>query len=199
MKIFSFAAKPPNRLDSDEFARSYPNSTNAKYPVNVYFVPNPDQQFPSAPHEFRDDFKKYPTGTLLYTLVAGVDKVTGLPAECLCDGQPCADIYKATTCDVVPFAALSTTSRFIASHWGDLNLFFQHNRNIAKPRNVCAIKKGAQLPDNEEFRMAGDHSLVCHAQDSHPKGPCPQGTVKHTGCPFGRSYTGAAAKPEDHP
>lgn len=192
--IFSHAGSPPNKLSLDEFARKNANSKNPVYPDNAYFVPNPKLQFSTKPHEFRSDFKEVPVGTVLYTLVAGVDPATGKTGECLCKGAPCRKL-EDSGCKVVPFAKLTTTSRFVASRYGDARLFFQHTRGDPKPRYMCEHDNGYSYPDTEEFRMADDHSMVCKADDSRPTGRCKN--VYYSGCPFGHGYS--AEKPVNHP
>merc|ERR1740121_92696 len=158
-----------------------------KAPALVYFVPS-DQiksRFTSAEHDVRMDFAEIEEGTVLYDVV-GVDndpscfvKQRGRPT----DPVPYQELQdKGCRHSVV--GRLVTTSRFVASAWGDRRLFFQHERLRTKggkwARKSC-ISSGASgdLPSSSEWRMASDQSRACTAT-------CPSGTISVPGqrCPF---------------
>ena len=106
--IFLRASRYPTKLSLSEIARIDQHGVEAKepvYPSQVVFMPNPDLGFSGLPHDFRADLAKLPPGTLLFYVYAG----------------PSADESQR-------IGELRTTSRFIASAFGDSQLFFQHVR-----------------------------------------------------------------------
>jgi hypothetical protein len=189
-KIFAYAAKDPHHLANWEFASGGSGDENvdaAKVPSNVYFVPNPTiaNRFSSSKHEFRDDLAKLSVNTALYNVVV-------VPGDkpCLCklgkSMEPCEDV---TTCDGHEvIGKVVTTSRFIASAYGDQSLFFNHARYKRKARKACSTYSTGgscamafhRFPSSEVYRMSGDHCKICVTTTT-----CPSGTNELPGgCPF---------------
>jgi len=183
--IFSYAAEAPHHLGNWQFAREGSDDEKvdiAKVPSNVYFVPDRGltHRFESSAHEFRDDLAELPVNTTLYDMV-----VTPSDKPCLCDNEPCADV---TQCDGhVVIAKVVTTSRFIASSYGDNRLFFNHARFNRKARKACSTvpvgdscTASKSFPSSEVYRISGDLCAVCVTTVD-----CPSGTEPlPTGCPF---------------
>jgi len=183
-KIFRKGSSTPTHLSVDNLGIAGEDGKEVghsefNYPGQLYFEPSPSLQtrFASSEHEWRGDLKQLPTGTTLYTVWAAND--------CTCGGseKPCE---KVSDCkDKKKIGSLVTTSRFVASSWGDSQMFFQHYRFGKKGRRTCVYKNNLNADTNA--RLSGNLNEQCVT------GSCPSiggwfhsvKAVKQTdGCPF---------------
>lgn len=112
--IFARASKHPTKLSLVPLSSIAENGQTVapaliRAPAQVFLVPSQEAQLPSAPgREFRRDLETLPAGTTLYTLY-GTEK------------EGSARIL---------IGQVQTTSDFVASKYGDENLFFRHRRHL---------------------------------------------------------------------
>lgn len=120
--IFSRVTKYPTKLylqDLAETDQSGRSESEPHYPVQVFLVPNPQVQFPESPaRDFRHDLKAIAPGTLLFSVYAVDPKKFG--DELI--GQP---EYRH---QAQLIGHIETRSEFVASSYGDSQLFFRHQR-----------------------------------------------------------------------
>jgi hypothetical protein len=91
------------------------------YPTQIFLVPNPELHFPEQPgHDFRVDLATIPAGTSLFSVYAVDPASEDSPNGAL---DPAAYRQKAQL-----IGQIETTSEFIASAYGDSQLFFRHQR-----------------------------------------------------------------------
>ena len=105
---FATATQDPTKVDTAYLAKVTKEGEAVEAPVapiSLKLVPNKDLAFDNAPHEVRDDLGTIAAGTTLY-------QVWGITS----DNQ---SIY---------IGRIVTTSRFVASKFGDEKLFFRHQR-----------------------------------------------------------------------
>ena len=89
------------------------------YPEQIFLVPTTQIQFAeSPPHDFRDDLATIPSGTVLFDLY-GVQ-----PTE---DENQVTDLAEYRQ-QAIQIGQIETTSKFVASDYGDRRLFFRHQR-----------------------------------------------------------------------
>jgi hypothetical protein len=120
--IFRRVTRYPTKLYLENLAQFNQNGVREPkpyYPRQIYLVPNPQVQFPATPpHDFRSDLATIATGTLLFS-------VYGVDAAKISDrsiGQP---EYRSQA-EII--GQIATNSEFIASSYGDSQLFFRHQR-----------------------------------------------------------------------
>merc|ERR1719215_2150449 len=122
-----------------------------------------------------------PAGTALYDIVT----ITHGDNACFDYNANKALLWEELShhCQTVKLGTVVSTSRFVASDWGDRRLFFQHERLKTKggnwARKSCAnTQRGSPLPEEHAFRMSSEPDKTCTHE-------CPPGTVE-TGddCPF---------------
>lgn len=110
MSAFATATADPTKVDSAFLAKTNQDGTVVTQPVapeKLIFVPNRQQlAFENGSHEVRDDFKNIAADTVLYRVY----------------GVRTASEERIYIGDIV------TTSRFVASQFGDEKLFFRHQR-----------------------------------------------------------------------
>jgi hypothetical protein len=88
------------------------------YPTQIFLVPNPNIHFPEQPgHDFRNDLATIPAGSSLF-LVYAVDP------DQVGDSIGSAQYRQQAQC----IGDIETTSEFVASSYGDSQLFFRHQR-----------------------------------------------------------------------
>lgn len=99
----------------DRYGQLEPQPHN---PYQIFLIPNPAVQFSVNPHDFRHDLATIVSGTPLFS-VYGVDptKVADLAI-----GKP---EYRQSAQLI---GQIDTTSEFVASDYGDRQLFFRHQR-----------------------------------------------------------------------
>ncbi len=120
--IFSRVTRYPTKLYLEDFAKlnqQEQSESKPHYPSQIFLAPNPQLKFPATPpHDFRDDLKTIPSNTKLFTVFA-VD-----PAKV---GDELIDRpeYRQQAQEI---GYIETTSEFIASSFGDSQLFFRHQR-----------------------------------------------------------------------
>lgn len=108
--LFGTVTRNPTKLslkplgDIDQYGVHFAGP-EAKYPDKIVFVPDENLVFNVWPHEFRDDLSTIPEGQLLYRVYA-----------------------EDSSLQRTFLGSIVTTSRFIASKFGDENLFFNHQR-----------------------------------------------------------------------
>lgn len=163
-------------------------------PTMVYFRPHKDMRgrFTSNLHDVRRDWVKIDPGTTLYDVVAvdgpgcAVTKsrrnlYTHFRKVHWVDPVPAQDL-ESSTCKHAVVGHLQTTTKFMASSYGDRRLFFQHERFKTKggkwKRQACESTGGA-LPSQSVYRMPDNHKKVCTQT-------CPSGTkpAPLESCPF---------------
>jgi hypothetical protein len=106
---FALVTSDPTKVDVNSMSKVKSDGTlvtsAAKGPQQVTLVPNKDLPQESAPHEVRETFANIPSGTVLYRIYEG--------------GSGTRGTYIG---DIV------TQSSFVASKFGDENLFFRHQK-----------------------------------------------------------------------
>jgi hypothetical protein len=109
-KAFERATKHPVKLSLDQLAQADENGVAAASPVAPYQLvlePTAEVQFPAQPKRLiQNDLASVPAGTVLYRVSARAT-----------EGAELEEI-----------GYLQTESRFVASSFGDRNLFFNHKR-----------------------------------------------------------------------
>lgn len=120
--IFRRVSKYPTKLflaDMSEVDLQGHMVKEPRYPSQVFLVPNPSVQFPEIPeHDFREDLATIPSGTRLFS-VYGVD-----PSE-VEDEELEKPEYRQKA-KLIGY--IQTTSEFVSSLYGDIRLFFRHQR-----------------------------------------------------------------------
>lgn len=185
--LFSYAAEEDEIAGvgieevSSQGSQAHQSKSDIKAPKLVYFVPNKDLSFSDEEHDPRSDFMEIPAGTALFdimTITDGDDMCFNYFAN-----KPFLWDELGHLCQTVKLGTVVSTSRFVASDWGDRRLFFQHERLKTKngkwARKSCANKhSGMPLPFDNAFRMASEPDKTC----THECGP----DMVETGdvCPF---------------
>lgn len=110
ISVFEAGSKTPNKVGLDHLAKidRFGNrimTDDINSPEMIVLEPNSDLDFSDKKHEIRNDFSEIPDGTLLYVVYAQ-----------LADGEK---IY---------LGEIFSSSRFVASSFGDEVLFFHHKR-----------------------------------------------------------------------
>lgn len=180
--LFSFAAEKDEISGvgveevSTKGSRAHQNKYDIKAPKLIYFVPK-DLSFSDEEHDPRSDFQGIAAGTALYDIMTiGTDDV------CFDGGGPIMWDELSHACPRIKLATVISTSRFVASDYGDRRLFFQHERLKTKnnrwARKSCATYSDSPLPVDNAFRMATEQDKTC----THECGP----DMYETGelCPF---------------
>ena len=92
---------------------------NPHYPAQIFLVPNTEIHFPEMPpHDFRNDVAQIPSGISLFSVYA-VD-----PKKIKEDAIQPSNLRQQAQC----IGHIETTSEFVASFYGDSQLFFRHQR-----------------------------------------------------------------------
>mmetsp|Transcript_91336 Transcript_91336/g.284648 ORF Transcript_91336/g.284648 Transcript_91336/m.284648 type:complete len:244 (-) Transcript_91336:38-769(-) len=149
-------------------------------PRMLYILPHASvrERFESAEHDVREDFKLLATGTVLYEVVTPTDPDAWLKRY---RGPPPAEDIMSGKCPYTIVGRIVTTSRFVASAYGDRRLFFQHER-LGKggpwKRQSCALDTDAVLADTAEYRMASQPGHTCTQHCLYGTKPVPGA------CPF---------------
>ncbi|MCO4793616.1 MAG: hypothetical protein KC493_07885 [Bacteriovoracaceae bacterium] len=92
-----------------------------KSPRQIFFVPNSDLRMSADKHEVRDDFATIPKGTKIYSIYAVSDKHGGF--DYYDYDEAAVEKFEK---DSVKIADIVTTSKFVASEFGDTRIFFRH-------------------------------------------------------------------------
>lgn len=120
--IFRRVTKYPTKLSLQELGQvdQHGQVENIPlYPEQIFLVPNPALQFPaSPPHDFRADLATIASGTPLFSVYAIAPAATS--GEAIAQRE---DRQQAQS-----IGSIITTSEFIASFYGDSQLFFRHQR-----------------------------------------------------------------------
>lgn len=146
---------------SSKGSQAHQRKTDINAPELIYFVPNEKLSFSDEEHDPRSDFMNIPAGTALF------DIMTITPGNDACfdygENKPFLWEDLSRDCPIVKLGTVVSTSRFVASDWGDRRLFFQHERLKTKSgkwaRKSCA--SGAPLPSDNAYRMASDLDRTC--------------------------------------
>jgi len=120
--VFSRVSLAPTKLSVKPFAAVDAKGIGEmapKAPVQVYLVPSQGHQLATAVHDFRDDFLKLPSNSVLYDVYATSDGGAN-PSH--------SDSARARRAAAVKIGRLVTSSPFLASSFGDGGLFFRHYR-----------------------------------------------------------------------
>jgi hypothetical protein len=123
-RIFKKESKFPEQLLVQEMATVDARGTNlveVNSPVQIFFIPGENLNFPSEPHDVREDFLKIPEGTLVYQVHAATPKLKNFNYDNYTENNKEEFIKES-----VHIANLITTSEFIASEFGDDGIFFRH-------------------------------------------------------------------------
>jgi len=179
-ELFSFASEKDeiSGVGLQELAsggsKADQDASEIKAPKLVYFVPHDDikHRFSSEEHDARHDFDAIGVGTVLYKVVAVDDDPACFVSA---NGNPLEgkDLSRSE-CPHTTVGQIVTTSRFVASSWGDRRLFFQHERLKTKDgrweRKACALdgKIDSVLPDSNQYRMSDDPSRTCTQKCLYP-------------------------------
>jgi len=179
--LFSFAAEKAEigGVGLEEVAsrgsRAHQSKGDLNAPKLIYFVPNNELSFSDEEHDPRSDFQQIAPGSLLFDIMT-----VGTDGVCFDGSSPFAWDELSSDCPRIKLGSVISTSRFVASDWGDRRLFFQHERLKTKngnwARKMCA--SDSPLPNDNAHRMASDPSKTCFNE-------CGPGTYE-TGeaCPF---------------
>ena len=97
---------------------------NVKSPRQIFFVPNPDIALQDSAHDIRQSISKIKAGTLLYTVHAVSNEFDEYNYVKNYKRKDIKDFVKKST----PIAEIVTTSDFIASKFGDIGIFFRHEK-----------------------------------------------------------------------
>ncbi|MEB3214288.1 MAG: hypothetical protein VKL39_23265 [Leptolyngbyaceae bacterium] len=118
--IFRRVTRYPTKLSLQDWGsvtQSGETVAHPHVPARLFWVPNPAIQFPETPpHDFREDLATVPAGSPLFSVYA-VDADAA-------DTQTLADDRPNSQC----IGHIETTSEFVASFYGDSQLFFRHQR-----------------------------------------------------------------------
>jgi hypothetical protein len=167
---------------SSQGSKAHQRKSDIRAPMLIYFVPDTRlaRMFSDDEHDPRSDFNAIPAGTKLFDIVTIVE-----------GDSHCFNYHTNTPkywedldgCSKRTLGSVHSTSRFVASDWGDRRLFFQHERLKTKngpwARKKCANKhSGMPLPLDNAFRMAEEPDKICTQE-------CGVGMVEtHESCPF---------------
>lgn len=127
--LFRRVTKFPRHLYLQEFGKINQKGhreSHPHYPYRIFLSPNPNIQLPETPpHDFRRDLVTIPSGTVLFSVYAVDPKQLGDDAAA----------HAADTVDQPEYrqnaqliGQIETTSEFVASFYGDSQLFFRHQR-----------------------------------------------------------------------
>lgn len=119
--IFRRVTRHPTRIDLQNLGtitQQGHSEVQPHTPTQVFLVPNPDLQFAESPHDFRTDLASIDPGTLLFSIYA-IDSVDPEGDTMNANGDRSQAQY---------IGHLETTSPFVASFYGDSQLFFRHQR-----------------------------------------------------------------------
>lgn len=162
--LFSFAANKDeiSGVGVEELStggsRAHQSKADIKAPKLVYFVPR-QMSFSDEEHDPRSDFVKIAPGTALYDIMTVADDA------CFDGSTPMLWTDLSDNCRRIKLATVISTSRFVASDWGDRRLFFQHERLKTKngkwSRKSCATYSDMPLPRDNAFRMATEQDKTC--------------------------------------
>lgn len=117
--IFARVSSRPTQIsvngfaDFDQFGQAV---DTPKQPWQLYFSPAEGLAFPSEAHDFRNDFLNLKKGTLIYKIYASDD-----------EGVDYTEINEERRRGAIYIGDIITTSRFVASDYGDRLIFFKHN------------------------------------------------------------------------
>lgn len=118
--IFSRTSRHPTKLDLQnlsQFRQTGDAEPHPHHPLQLFLVPTSEVQFPaSPPHDFRTDLATIPAGTTLF-VVYGVDSQ-----------EQSSEQFSNLRQSAQRIGTIETTSRFVASAYGDSRLFFRHQR-----------------------------------------------------------------------
>jgi len=183
--LFEEGGTPANAVGTQEWATDGAAANQSPNQINtarvVYFMPtnNVKGRFSTQSHDAREDFAAVNAGTHVYDIVVPTD------AQGCIDGNGNSVLpvdLEASDCAHTVVGRVVTTSRFVASAWGDQRLFFRHER-VDKGgtwrRQSC--RAPASLPSNSEYRMADDLKRTCTQNCWDGGQPDPSFT-----CPFAR-------------
>jgi|GEM_PF-6779166 len=123
-QLFRRVSGYPEELEVNDFAKYSSQGACLKdvvSPRQLFFVPVPGIRFSPNGHDVRDDFTSIPEGTTLYQLHALVGRHAGFDYTNYTPETAIA--FRKETEHV---ADIVTTSRFIASEFGDDGIFFRH-------------------------------------------------------------------------
>lgn len=120
--IFRRVSRYPTKLflaDMSEVDQRGQIVKEPHYPSQVFLVPNPNVYFPETPgHDFREDLATIASGTHLFS-VYGVD-----PSEVGDEATEKPEYRQKAKL----IGHIQTTSEFVSSFYGDVRLFFRHQR-----------------------------------------------------------------------
>lgn len=123
--IFKRASSYPEQLALKHFAESDSTAkieSEPKYPTQIFFIPDESLNFAHDPHDVREDFAKIPEGTRIYKVHALVDIEENFNYSQNYNEDDIDKFVKKS----VHIGDIFTTSNFVASEFGDAELFFRH-------------------------------------------------------------------------
>lgn len=123
-RIFKKASNYPEELLVDDMAKIQENGaavTMPKSPRQIFFVPATDVVSKSEEHDVRKDFLAIPKGKTLYKVFAVAKKYDTFNYENYKEEDAITFLK-----DAEYVGDLVTTSEFLASEFGDSELFFRH-------------------------------------------------------------------------
>ena len=130
--LFSYATESDEiaGVGLEEVSSQGSQAHQSKHEINapklVYFVPNRHLHFSDEEHDPRSDFMTIREGTRLF------DIMTIPPGDDMCfnyyANKPFLWEELSHLCNPIKVGTVISTSRFVASDWGDRRLFFQHER-----------------------------------------------------------------------
>lgn len=123
--IFKRVSSYPEELVLKHFAQSDSTAkieNEPKYPTQIFFIPDENLNFSKEPHDVREDFAKIPEGTRLYKVHA----VMNIEAHFNYSQNYSEEDIEKFAENSVHIGDIVTTSKFIASEFGDSELFFRH-------------------------------------------------------------------------
>lgn len=123
-KLFKRVTSYPEELRLEDMARVDSEGITeekVRAPRQIFFVPNPKLAQSSDEHDVRLDFLKIPVGTSIYKIYALADTPKGFDYEQYSD----VDIAKFVAKSELVGEIIST-SKFLASEFGDEGIFFRH-------------------------------------------------------------------------
>lgn len=122
--IFKKASKYPEELLVDDMAKIQVDGVTVakpQAPRQIFFVPAEGLNVSSAEHDVRKDFLAIPKGKILYKVYAASKKYDQFDYERYREEDVASFVKEAEYVgDIV------TTSEFLASEFGDTELFFRH-------------------------------------------------------------------------
>jgi hypothetical protein len=126
--IFSRVTRYPTKLYLQDFGAIEQNGSQENspyYPYQIFLVPNGNLIFSETPHDFRQDLATISPGTRLFSVEA-VDPGKIGDTEAQGDTQSIDQPGYRDKAQLIGY--IETTSEFIASYYGDSQLFFRHQR-----------------------------------------------------------------------